>query len=125
VFGKGNDFARRSLQRHGPKGQLQAFRTSATLRVAVTVDMIATGTDVKPLECVFFLRDVGGGVLRADEGPRRRTIAPPTSRPLLPTPPTRTRFVIVDASASRARVRRPPLTGKGCLAQATARQAAR
>ena len=28
------------------------------LRIAVTVDMIATGTDVKPLECVFFMRDV-------------------------------------------------------------------
>ena len=29
-----------------------------SLRIAVTVDMIATGTDVKPLECVMFLRDV-------------------------------------------------------------------
>ena len=27
-------------------------------RVAVTVDMIATGTDVKPLECLLFMRDV-------------------------------------------------------------------
>ena len=24
----------------------------------MTVDMIATGTDVKPLECVFFMRSV-------------------------------------------------------------------
>src|SRR5439155_2798295 len=27
-------------------------------RIVVTVDMIATGTDVKPLECLLFLRDV-------------------------------------------------------------------
>jgi superfamily II DNA or RNA helicase len=34
------------------------FRTSPQLRIAVTVDMIATGTDIKPLECLLFLRDV-------------------------------------------------------------------
>jgi type I restriction enzyme R subunit len=59
VFGKGNDFAAKiTYAAKDPKGHLQAFRTSPTLRVAVTVDMIATGTDVKPLECVFFMRDV-------------------------------------------------------------------
>src|SRR5680860_1407419 len=59
VFGKGNDFAAKiTYTARDPKGHLQAFRTSASLRVAVTVDMIATGTDVKPLECVFFMRDV-------------------------------------------------------------------
>ena len=57
VFGKGNDFAAKiTYNARDPKGQLQAFRTSPTLRIAVTVDMIATGTDVKPLECVFFMR---------------------------------------------------------------------
>jgi hypothetical protein len=59
VFGKGNDFAAKiTYTARDPKGHLQAFRTSASLRVAVTVDMIATGTDVKPLECVFFMRHV-------------------------------------------------------------------
>jgi type I restriction enzyme, R subunit len=59
VFGKGNDFAAKiTYNAKDPKGHLQRFRTSASLRVAVTVDMIATGTDVKPLECVFFMRDV-------------------------------------------------------------------
>ncbi|MCU0858426.1 MAG: DEAD/DEAH box helicase family protein, partial [Pontiellaceae bacterium] len=36
---------------------IQEFRTSPQLRIAVTVDMIATGTDIKPLECLLFLRD--------------------------------------------------------------------
>src|ERR1035441_2647948 len=37
---------------------LQAFRNPPELRLVVTVDMIATGTDVKPLECLLFMRDV-------------------------------------------------------------------
>ena len=59
VFGKGNDFAAKiTYSARNAKEQLKTFRTSPALRVAVTVDMIATGTDVKPLECVFFMRDV-------------------------------------------------------------------
>src|SRR6185437_7010100 len=41
-----------------PEDLLQSFRNSYYPRVAVTVDMIATGTDIRPLEIVFFLRDV-------------------------------------------------------------------
>jgi type I restriction enzyme R subunit len=41
-----------------PDQILQAFRNSYNPRIAVTVDMIATGTDVKPLEIVFFMRSV-------------------------------------------------------------------
>ena len=37
---------------------IKAFRTAPEFRIAVTVDMIATGTDIKPLECLLFLRDV-------------------------------------------------------------------
>ncbi len=59
VFGKGNDFAAKiTYNARNAKEQLKAFRTSPALRIAVTVDMIATGTDVKPLECVLFMRDV-------------------------------------------------------------------
>jgi type I restriction enzyme, R subunit len=59
VFGKGNDFAAKiTYSARNPDELLQAFRNSPALRVAVTVDMIATGTDVKPIECVFFMRDV-------------------------------------------------------------------
>jgi len=41
-----------------PKSVLAAFRNDYNPRIAVTVDMIATGTDVKPLECLLFMRDV-------------------------------------------------------------------
>ena len=67
VFGKGNDFAKKITYQSinpetgraaGSEQLIQQFRTSPQLRVAVTVDMIATGTDIKPLECLVFLRDV-------------------------------------------------------------------
>ncbi len=45
VFARGNDFAAKiTYNSRDPKGPLQAFRTSPSLRIAVTVDMIATGT---------------------------------------------------------------------------------
>ncbi len=59
-FGKGNDviakITYKSSDGHKPEDLLQAFRTSYNPRIAVTVDMIATGTDVKPLELVVFMR---------------------------------------------------------------------
>ena len=61
VFGKGNDFATKITYRpHDGKADdlLQAFRNSLNPRIVVTVDMIATGTDVKPLECLLFMRSV-------------------------------------------------------------------
>ena len=66
VFGKGNDFAKKiTYKTYNPETKryeksetlIQEFRTSPQLRIAVTVDMIATGTDIKPLECLLFLRD--------------------------------------------------------------------
>lgn len=66
VFGKGNDFAKKiTYKTYNPETRryersealIQEFRTSPQLRIAVTVDMIATGTDIKPLECLLFLRD--------------------------------------------------------------------
>lgn len=41
-----------------PKSVLAQFRNDYHPRISVTVDMIATGTDVKPLECLLFMRDV-------------------------------------------------------------------
>ena len=99
VFGKGNDFAAKiTYNAKDPKGQLQAFRTSATLRVAVTVDMIATGTDVKPLECVFFLRDVRSAqYFEQMKGRGARTIPSADFQAVTPGASEKTRFVIVDA----------------------------
>jgi type I restriction enzyme R subunit len=99
VFGKGNDFAAKiTYSAKNPKGQLQAFRTSASLRIAVTVDMIATGTDVKPLECVFFLRDVrSAAYFEQMKGRGARTIASADFQAVTPDATEKTRFVIVDA----------------------------
>ena len=61
VFGKGNQFATKITYRtkDGKADDLlQAFRNSMYPRIVVTVDMIATGTDVKPLECLLFMRSV-------------------------------------------------------------------
>jgi len=99
VFGKGNDFAAKiTYTAKDPAGQLQAFRTSPALRIAVTVDMIATGTDVKPLECVFFLRDVRSAqYFEQMKGRGARTIAPADFQSVTPDASMKTRFVIVDA----------------------------
>jgi hypothetical protein len=56
-FDKPNDFAVKITFRTSgrkPEELLAEFRTAYNPRIAVTVDMIATGTDIKPLECVFF-----------------------------------------------------------------------
>jgi type I restriction enzyme R subunit len=61
VFGKGNQFATKITYRTRDgraEDLLQAFRNSMYPRIVVTVDMIATGTDVKPLECLVFMRSV-------------------------------------------------------------------
>ena len=60
-FGKGNDFAQKITYRTTgakPKDLINEFRTSPMPRIAVTVDMIATGTDIKAVEVVMFMRAV-------------------------------------------------------------------
>jgi type I restriction enzyme R subunit len=60
-FGRGNEFAQKITYRSTgdtPENLIKAFRTSYYPRIAVTVDMIATGTDIKPVEIVVFLRSV-------------------------------------------------------------------
>ena len=60
-FGKGNDFCQKITYKttgQTPEDLLAQFRTATNPRVVVTVDMIATGTDVKPLEIVMFMRAV-------------------------------------------------------------------
>lgn len=58
-FGEGNDFCRKiTYSAEKPESVLSSFRNDYYPRIAVTVDMIATGTDVKPIECLVFMRDV-------------------------------------------------------------------
>ena len=58
-FGEGNEFCRKiTYSAENASSVLSAFRNDYYPRIAVTVDMIATGTDVKPIECLIFMRDV-------------------------------------------------------------------
>jgi type I restriction enzyme R subunit len=60
-FGRGNEFAQKITYRTtgtSPEQLIKDFRTAYYPRVAVTVDMIATGTDIKPVEIVMFMRSV-------------------------------------------------------------------
>ena len=60
-FGEGNEFCKKityKSENEDPESILQQFRTAYNPRIAVTVDMIATGTDVKPIEVLLFMRDV-------------------------------------------------------------------
>ncbi|MEZ5643816.1 MAG: type I restriction-modification enzyme R subunit C-terminal domain-containing protein [Burkholderiaceae bacterium] len=60
-FGRGNEFAQKITYRTtgtSPEQLIKDFRTAYYPRVAVTVDMIATGTDIKPVEIVMFMRGV-------------------------------------------------------------------
>lgn len=58
-FGEGNEFCQKiTYAADNPEQILSDFRNNYNPRIAVTVDMIATGTDVKPIECLIFMRDV-------------------------------------------------------------------
>jgi type I restriction enzyme R subunit len=60
-FGKGNDFCQKITYKVtgvSPEDLIAQFRNSYNPRIAVTVDMIATGTDIKPLEILLFMRPV-------------------------------------------------------------------
>ena len=75
------------------------FRTSPQLRIAVTVDMIATGTDIKPLECLLFLRDVRSRVYFEQMKGRGTRVLTPTDLQSVSGAEARakTHFIIVDA----------------------------
>jgi type I restriction enzyme R subunit len=78
--------------------RLSDFRNSYNPRIAVTVDMIATGTDVRPLEVVLFLRDVKSrNLFEQMKGRGARIIKPDELRGVTPDASAKTHFVIVDA----------------------------
>ncbi|MGE0308306.1 MAG: DEAD/DEAH box helicase family protein, partial [Acidimicrobiia bacterium] len=103
VFGKGNDFAQKITYRTTegkPEELLQRFRTSYDPRIVVTVDMIATGTDIKPLECVFFMRATKSRTFFEQMKGRGVRVVPDAEFQGVtndPVAPSKTHFVIVDA----------------------------
>jgi type I restriction enzyme R subunit len=81
-----------------PDEILANFRNSFYPRIAVTVDMISTGTDVKPIECVFFLRNVkSAGFFEQMKGRGVRVISPDKLRVVSPSAKFKDRFIVVDA----------------------------
>ncbi|GAB3717372.1 type I restriction-modification enzyme R subunit C-terminal domain-containing protein [Amycolatopsis oliviviridis] len=81
-----------------PDQLLKDFRNDADFRIAVTVDMIATGTDVKPLECVFFLRGVSSATyFEQMKGRGARTMPPEKLKDVTPDAVAKEKFLIVDA----------------------------
>ncbi|MBL4848997.1 MAG: DEAD/DEAH box helicase family protein [Planctomycetes bacterium] len=82
---------------HKPDDMIRAFRLDYNPRIAVTVDMIATGTDIKPLECVVFMRTVKSRLLFDQmKGRGVRVIPSDDLRAVTPDAGTKTHFVIVD-----------------------------
>ena len=101
VYGQGNAFCKKVTYRaeEDADSVLSSFRNDYNPRIAVTVDMIATGTDVKPLEVLLFMRDVrskgyyeqmkGRGV-RSLDGESLKRVSNSADG-------AKTRFVLIDA----------------------------
>tara|TARA_X000000950_G_scaffold288611_1_gene406289 strand:+ start:1670 stop:4480 length:2811 start_codon:yes stop_codon:yes gene_type:complete len=99
-FDQGNDFCKKVTYKidEDPKSVLNRFRNSYNPRIAVTVDMIATGTDVKPLEVLLFMRDVKSvNYFEQMKGRGTRTINNDSLQMVSRTAKSKTHFVIVDA----------------------------
>ena len=114
VFGKGNDFAKKITYRVtgvDPEQLISAFRNDYNPRIAVTVDMIATGTDVKPLEVLIFMRDVHSTLyFEQMRGRGVRTVNPSDLNRVTPDAYSKDRFILIDAvgvTESEKHVARP------------------
>ena len=100
-FGKGNDFCQKITSKttgKKPDDLLNEFRNSYNPRIAVTVDMIATGTDVKPLECLLFMRNINSAsYFEQMKGRGSRIIKSDDLQSVTPDNMHKTHYVIVDA----------------------------
>jgi len=100
-FGEGNEFCKKITYKNDedPKSVLAQFRNEYNPRIAVTVDMIATGTDVKPLECLLFMRDVKSrNYFEQMKGRGTRTLDYDDLKKVTPSANSaKTHYVIVDA----------------------------
>lgn len=77
---------------------IRDLRTDKEFRIAVTVTLVATGTDVKPLEVVLFMNDVKSDVLYTQmKGRGCRVINEDKLREITPNANTKECFYIVDA----------------------------
>ena len=100
-FGQGNEFCKKVTygSTEDPKSVLAQFRNDYHPRIAVTVDMIATGTDIRPLECLLFMRDVKSrNYFEQMKGRGTRTLDHDELKKVSPSATSaKTHYVIVDA----------------------------
>lgn len=99
-FGGQNEFCQKityKVTQAKPADLIQDFRNRFFPRVAVTVDLIATGTDIKPVEIVMFMRSVKSRVLFEQmKGRGVRVLKPDELKVVSPDAVQKTHFLIVD-----------------------------
>ncbi|MFZ3167122.1 MAG: helicase-related protein [Candidatus Methanoperedens sp.] len=101
-FNEGNEFCNKITYKtkdEDPKSILTHFRNDYNPRIAVTVAMISVGIDVKPLECLLFMRDVKSkGYFEQMKGRGTRTFGYDDLKKVTPSAiSAKTHFVVVDA----------------------------
>lgn len=98
-FAKGDAFCQKiTYQSDKPEELIAKFRTDPIFRIAVSVDMISTGTDIKPLECLLFMRAVrSSGYFEQMKGRGVRTISTDDLHTVTGDATEKTHFIIVDA----------------------------
>ncbi len=100
-FGKGNEFCQKITYKttgKKPDELIAEFRNSYFPRIAVTVDMISTGTDIKPLEIVFFMRTIKSlTYFEQMKGRGVRVINDTDLQSVTPDAKSKTHFIIIDA----------------------------
>jgi type I restriction enzyme R subunit len=100
-FGKGDEFCQKITYKVSwkkPEDLISDFRNSYFPRIAVTVDMIATGTDIRPLEILLFMRAVRSRLLYEQMLGRGTRVVSPTELQNVTSDATlKDHFVIVDA----------------------------
>lgn len=115
-FGEGNEFAQKITYRttgRKPEELISEFRNNYYPRIVVTVDMISTGTDIKPLEILLFMRAVkSANFFEQMMGRGTRVIDDEEFSQVTPNVPGgKTHFVLVDAVGvyESAKTDEPPL----------------
>jgi type I restriction enzyme R subunit len=114
-FAARNEFAQKITYKTTgakPEDLIASFRNSYYPRIAVTVDMISTGTDIKPLEVLLFMRSVKSQTFFEQmKGRGTRTISDNDFQAVTGDAQSKTHFVLVDAVGvyERLKVDEPPL----------------
>lgn len=93
------EFAQKITYSAGDSNALiKNFRNDKKFRIAVTVTLVATGTDVRPLEVLIFMRDVNSESLYVQmKGRGVRTITDDALRNVTPNADSKDIFYLVDA----------------------------